>query len=531
MSDEPNRNDRFEDVTVHPVGCKYRRQTTILSNEEGDEKYRKTDADLIMTAAALGFCKILLDKTHPVEFTSSKKNYPRLHEVVKKINLMLGTTGKGVTVAHEKYFKEGQRLHWQDRLEEKGMSKERVWNVITGAKGASEEDFDKRDKTPGKDLGDQAERNKTLDFLNKVLFTRPLTDEEKENAESAFPFSSKVKKEEEYLKDHRIFGEDLGYQSKGAYTGFVVYPDESRVSLTSTTEIDVETPERWIPTEKCTCGGGGMIHGHLHKYSKWWERVRKQKHNARLRRGEANTINEAKHHLVGYVHGMMQAIYMCEADGREGLVPFEIAVGEETKKLASCFTCTLFMYAAGYPPSAMHLDMGLSWVPHEHDPKGLWENRKLVPPKSAPSPDGWIELWEKPQKDKDDPSKNMDDAIKDTNAKWHKFCKRILAEGVRVLINNQGLVSKDVVKTDIWEQQDKRLFGDSDWWHKTRLPVLQSFCEKLDEANAGYLILDAVTIHDKESNRIDRTIAGSRGPRFAKQGLDPLLGRVVEDLR
>ncbi len=66
----------------------------------------------------------------------------------------------------------------------------------------------------------------------------------------------------------------------------------------------------------------------------------------------------------GYVHGMIQAIYAAAASGFKGIT-IEVAVGEKTTKLASCFGCTTFMYAADRPPDAIHLGRAESWSPVE----------------------------------------------------------------------------------------------------------------------------------------------------------------------
>jgi hypothetical protein len=66
--------------------------------------------------------------------------------------------------------------------------------------------------------------------------------------------------------------------------------------------------------------------------------------------------------IATYTHGMIQAIYKAYALG-PSCSPFEIAVGDLTKKMASCLPCTLFMCATGYPPTAIHLGSGESWAP------------------------------------------------------------------------------------------------------------------------------------------------------------------------
>ena len=61
--------------------------------------------------------------------------------------------------------------------------------------------------------------------------------------------------------------------------------------------------------------------------------------------------------IATYTHGMIQAIYKAYALG-PSCAPFEIAVGDLTKKMASCLPCTLFMCAAGYPPTSATPERG-----------------------------------------------------------------------------------------------------------------------------------------------------------------------------
>ena len=44
-------------------------------------------------------------------------------------------------------------------------------------------------------------------------------------------------------------------------------------------------------------------------------------------------------------------------------VATEIASGSVTTKLSSCFGCTTYMWANGFPPSATHLGQANSWHP------------------------------------------------------------------------------------------------------------------------------------------------------------------------
>ena len=63
--------------------------------------------------------------------------------------------------------------------------------------------------------------------------------------------------------------------------------------------------------------------------------------------------------IATYTHGMIQAIYKAYGLG-PSCTPYEIAVGDQTKKMASCLPCTFFMVATGYPPNSIHLGRGES---------------------------------------------------------------------------------------------------------------------------------------------------------------------------
>lgn len=66
--------------------------------------------------------------------------------------------------------------------------------------------------------------------------------------------------------------------------------------------------------------------------------------------------------VVGYCHGMNWAIMMSKVMG-PWATPYELAIGTNTTKLASCMGCTTFMYASGFVPSAIHIGRADSWVP------------------------------------------------------------------------------------------------------------------------------------------------------------------------
>jgi len=159
--------------------------------------------------------------------------------------------------------------------------------------------------------------------------------------------------------------------------------------------------------------------------------------------------------IATYTHGMIQAIYKAYTLG-PSCVPYEIAVGDATKKMASCLPCTLFMHAAGYPPTSIHLGSGESWAPlyAPYNPNGPTEPNELG-------------------------------VVRDLNNAWYTRCLEWLKMGLEILddahIADDHKVSRDAV-LDYLEA------------HGTE-PTL-----------GGVLILDAVTVHDSELNRINRTL-------------------------
>jgi hypothetical protein len=159
--------------------------------------------------------------------------------------------------------------------------------------------------------------------------------------------------------------------------------------------------------------------------------------------------------IATYTHGMIQAIYKAYALG-PSCEPYEIAVGDQTKKMASCLPCTLFMHAAGYPPTSIHLGSGESWAPlyAPYNPNGPTEPNELG-------------------------------VVRDLNNAWYARCLEWLKMGLEILddahITADHKASRDAV-LDYLKTRDKE-------------PTL-----------GGVLILDAVTLHDSELNRISRTL-------------------------
>lgn len=159
--------------------------------------------------------------------------------------------------------------------------------------------------------------------------------------------------------------------------------------------------------------------------------------------------------IATYTHGMIQAIYKAYALG-PGCSPYEIAVGDLTKKMASCLTCTFFMHALGYPPTSIHLGSGESWAPlfAPYNPGGTEEPNEIG-------------------------------VIRDLNNAWYERCLAWLKIGLEILddahITPGHRASRDAVAAYLKAHDTEPTLG-------------------------GILILDAVTVHEPELNRISRTL-------------------------
>ena len=256
----------------------------------------------------------------------------------------------------------------------------------------------------------------------------------------------------------------LGYQGRGAYTGFVDGRNGGQTSLMSTFRCGAARysaaqaapvwGSRWLPD--VTTGLGPAI-GTSH-YTKIWGMIGTNGLQGDLKEqgmyfqdsdGGRGGLGLTTNDVVGYVHGMIQAIY--DVTWRKAGTPYEIAVGKFTTKLASCMPCSLFMEATGFPASSSHLGRGESWcILHPTDPKL---------------------------------ATTQDQARAQCNDQWAAYCKTIVASGIKCM---EGQVTVD---------------------HVPSFDLLKSFGGR-DQYAWGNLILDAVTVHNGECQRINSTLDG-----------------------
>lgn len=263
----------------------------------------------------------------------------------------------------------------------------------------------------------------------------------------------------------------LGYQGVGAYTGFVDGRKTGQSNLMSTYRFKVpDFGRRWIPTSELS-------------FSKWFGSSDNQ-HEAWGTLGDnaaeraLSTVKEGSMYfqdkdksrntevkltdndVVGYVHGMIQAVYDVEfhklaSGGKLAGVPYEIAVGAKTSKLASCFACALFMEANGYPASATHIGRSDSWcIVH-----------------STNHPD----------------SKSENESRANCNDKWAGYCKKIINRGLQCLVTQ----NKNLVKQD----------------HQFSYAALKAYLKNKENIyDYGNLILDALTMHKKVCDKVNACI-------------------------
>jgi hypothetical protein len=255
----------------------------------------------------------------------------------------------------------------------------------------------------------------------------------------------------------------LGYQGRGAYTGFVTGRTDGQTGLLSTFRHTVPQSghgRRWHPTTPIDVPVGPG------ETQKTWGMIGTKALQDTLKTQGMHMDKESiplvpGRDIVGYTHGMIQAVYDVRwhearlGKGKGGR-PHEIAVGDATTKLASCFPCTLFMEATGFPPSSTHIGRGESWSPLY--PDGSSNSQQVC--------------WSK------------------CNAEWHQFCQTVLEKGLACLRKNKG--GKSFVHSD----------------YSGSLAALGAYVEKQAKAPRDFanLILDALTVHEGEAKRVEATL-------------------------
>ena len=277
------------------------------------------------------------------------------------------------------------------------------------------------------------------------------------------------------LKDQGGQPIKVGYQGFGAYTGFVDGRQGGQTGLMSTYRFKVpDAATRWVPTaESFASGKLGPAIGTNADQRVAWGLLGSNADQANLQQQGMYFADEDSKRggvplkagdVAGYVHGMIQAIYDVEWNkiqpgSKGGGTPYEIAVGDVTSKLASCFTCSIFMEATGHPASSTHLGKGESWC--------------ILHSTATPA------------------VTTQDKAKQACNDKWAAYCQQIINKGMQCMVS---------AKLNLVENA-----------HKPSFDALKAYVANKNTPQHTYdyanLILDAVTVSDKEYMRVLATLA------------------------
>jgi hypothetical protein len=247
----------------------------------------------------------------------------------------------------------------------------------------------------------------------------------------------------------------IGYTGQGAYVGVMFSPLlKGRFAHCSTTRYTLKTDDefvnRWHPHDdgslamptasKIGAGGAKRTWGMQTNEDVWTTRVKGREHMP-----DDEVTPTPGSDIVGYVHGL-PAVIVYNTKFADVGVPMEVAYGAATNKLSSCFQCTVYMQAAGYPASSVHLGRGESWLPPY--------------PNRSPYRLGQM----------------MKNAAYEALYSYFRYCRSILTVGLNVLNRHEvaGTHRASLAALEAY-------LGDKTWG---------SFCADL--------LLDASTVHDKD---------------------------------
>ena len=190
-----------------------------------------------------------------------------------------------------------------------------------------------------------------------------------------------------YLTQDKESGANTVYVGRGAYCGLVVDENGFAVAAMSTLrtllspdlvkKYPVDFGDRWLPSMASKAFTSRLIGpknvpvtdpsftwGMIGDTRKPFSQQQQDLSDQGMRFVPRDASPRPANAIVGYTHGMIRAIYECERLG--GGRPYEMSLGVNTAKLASCMSCSLFMLANGHAPSASHLGRGESWLPLYH---------------------------------------------------------------------------------------------------------------------------------------------------------------------
>jgi hypothetical protein len=413
----------------------FRRTTGIVSNLPSSDP--KKEADVIMTAAALGFAASYIEKDQPIQFD-------------------------------------------MDPLDVRDRGKTRAFNDAVSKLDRAIADYLQRS---GRAPKDKVHAGTSPGYTKGAVIVGvyALAGQTAPPSISAPVLSAKGRALYDQIKAQSV----PQYTGRGAYTGFVdnkntventdpVGPRSTARFLAPNPDVMPERHPRWLPPAGSPLWAPRKRRGTAESYVPWGLIMGDAASQAPVEPNTTTATNLADQSTIlmkdtygmvftaeptvddiaTYTHGMIQAIYKAYGLG-PSCTPYEIAVGDQTKKMASCLPCTLFMVATGYPPTSIHLGRGESWAP-------------LYAPYN---PGGPTEV-------------NEPGVIRDLNNAWYDACAQFLTAGLQILdddhIAEDHGASRDAARTYLTSNKGTTV--------------------------AATLVLDAVSMHDGETERINRTL-------------------------
>ncbi|AJQ92111.1 hypothetical protein [Gynuella sunshinyii] len=457
-------------------------KSLIDRNEEATFEVVQRQADLIITSVILGFSGTRYYLNQPCSFEVELEPLPvdlqkdqtrdengltamdrwEIENALEQQNFI--TTVACLADVLERY--QGGMGEWLvDRQSQKGGKGE----LITGREGGATIESANRDKVP------------------KSWKTRQLIKNLTDDPENKWAIENKI------------------YIGRGAYTGIYdddveLFGDISYKDGTSTrpTLRVFRKDEAWLPERSANDlyheVPWGVIAVPIDE-DKYPDEAKVPNYDS-IAKGGMGPLpgNNNKSKKIGYIHGLCSAVHVCAFHG-PWTTPYEVATGNLTTKIASCFPCTTFLYAAGYPPSSAHLGRGESWVPPIKDDQVAVEKDSypisIEPEKSLIAKGNpYIE------EDCDSFKTHWDDDIAD-----------YLRLGVEIIIKGEQREAERLKKVlvDGLQNNLEALVVMSPEYKET-LGALRAFVavkHTNDELSSRFL--DALTVHDSEWKRVKRT--------------------------
>ncbi|MCI0394427.1 MAG: hypothetical protein L0332_35910 [Chloroflexi bacterium] len=427
---------------------------TILGNETDDMKANEIEADVIVTAVALGFVGTRWYLDQPCRFDVEHPS-PKEYDVWHPTDV-------------------GQRRMKPDKEEEFLKDYQAFLHVMSAMSYV----LDKND--PG--LGAFLKAAQSAEWAPGALITGRAGGEMLEADERHKRMRGRWSRHFAGLVTERPTWTEV-YEGRGAYTGMIDDPVNDDIMIQPTKRVIDNDTNRWHPGLDYV--NWGLIKGPAEKGLADINLRADRKLGMGPLPGDVRAPER-----IGYIHGMSSAINRCVSSGA-WCTPYELATGEVTTKMASCFACTTYMYAAGFPPSSIHLGRGESWIP--------------------PAP-------HLVSGEKDDMAMpiHYENAITQSLAtRWHWEIYHYLRLGSRYLYRAMEVQEEDQRALDS-AGIEKTVIKYVNPTHVVPVIALKTALEQLwrkhlDQAAdigsvGGNLFLDALTMHDSDWKRVGRTL-------------------------